>query len=130
MLRHWRGLRVLRLLCQGPVAGTDFSTGMLAQARRAHTGAGWVRADARAQPITSRWFWALAGFDLAMRARNAVWRPPFVMYYRTWPLRTVRQDLAAAGFTVTTIPLSALGQRKDGSPRCGLVLARKASSPS
>jgi hypothetical protein len=37
------------------------------------------------QPITSRWYWALLGFDLAMRVRNAVWRPPFVMYYRTCP---------------------------------------------
>jgi hypothetical protein len=25
---------------------------------------------------------------------------------------------------VTTLPLTALGQRPDGSPRCGLVLAR------
>jgi ubiquinone/menaquinone biosynthesis C-methylase UbiE len=170
------GLRVLRPLCQGPVVGTDFSTGMLTQARRAHPGAGWVRADARALPftgafdlavsfgaaghflpaerpglfagvwralrpggvlafpavaplpITSRWFWGLAGFDLAMRARNAVWHPPFVMYYRTWPLAAVRRDLAAAGFTVATVPLPALGQRKDGGPRCGLVLARKAGS--
>jgi SAM-dependent methyltransferase len=169
------GLRVLRPLCRGPVMGTDFSAGMLSQARRAHPGAGWVRADARALPfaeafdlavsfgawghflpaerpalfagvwralrpggvfafpagaplpITSRWFWALAGFDLAMRARNAVWRPPFVMYYRTWPLAAVRRDLAAAGFTVETVPLPALGQRSDGRPRCGLVLARKAS---
>lgn len=171
------GLRVLRPLCQGPVTGTDFSTGMLAQARRAHPGAGWVRADARALPftaafdlavsfgafghflpaerpalfasvwralrpggvfafpvaaplpVTSRGFWVLAGFDLVMRARNAVWRPPFVMYYRTWPLPAVRQDLAAAGFTVTTVPLFALGQRTDGRPQWGLVLARKASPP-
>ncbi len=37
-------------------------------------------------PITSGRYWALPGFDLAMRVRNAVWRPPFVMYYRTCPL--------------------------------------------
>jgi ubiquinone/menaquinone biosynthesis C-methylase UbiE len=37
------------------------------------------------QPVTSIWYWALLGFDLAMRVRNAVWRPPFVMYYRTCP---------------------------------------------
>src|SRR5262249_36665217 len=36
----------------------DFSTGMLAQARRARLGAGWVRADARALPCR--------GFDLAV----------------------------------------------------------------
>jgi SAM-dependent methyltransferase len=76
-------------------------------------------------PLTSWWYWALAGFDLAMRARNAVWRPPFVMYYRTCPLSSVRAGLTAAGFTVTTVPLTTLGQRPDGSPRFGLVLARK-----
>ena len=75
---------------------------------------------------TSRWYWALLGFDLAMRVRNAVWRPPFVMYYRTCPLPAVRADLTAAGFAVTTIPLTALGLRGDGSPRYRLILARQA----
>jgi ubiquinone/menaquinone biosynthesis C-methylase UbiE len=121
------GLRALKPLCQGPVTGVDFSTGMLEQAGSAHPDARWVRADARAlpfagafdlavsfgalghflpaerpalfagvrralrpggvfafpvgapPPVTSRWYWALVGFDLAMRARNAVRRPPFVM---------------------------------------------------
>jgi SAM-dependent methyltransferase len=76
-------------------------------------------------PATSGWYWALLGFDLAMRARNAIWRPPFVMYYGTCPLHAVRSDLTASGFTVTTVPLTALGERKDGSPQCRLVLARK-----
>jgi SAM-dependent methyltransferase len=77
-------------------------------------------------PVTSRWYWALLGFDLAMRVRNAVWRPPFVMYYRTWPLPAVRDDLTASGFTVTTVPLTALGRPEDGSARYRLVLARTA----
>ena len=81
------------------------------------------------QSIASGWYWALLGFDLAMRVRNALWRPPFVMYYRTCPLHAVRNDLTAAGFTVTTVPLTALGRREDGSPRYPLVLARKASTP-
>lgn len=171
------GLRVLESACQGPVTGTDFSAGMLAQARRAHPAAAWVRADARAlpfagsfdlaisfgalghflpaerpalfagvyralrpggtfafpvgapPPVTSRWYWALLGFDLAMRVRNAVWRPPFVMYYRTCPLHALRSDLTASGFTVTTVPLTALGQRENGSPKARLVLARKPSTP-
>ena len=171
------GLRVLTSVCEGPVMGVDFSAGMLAQARRAHPDAGWVRADARAlpfaggfdlavsfgalghflpaerpalfagvyralrpggvfavpvgapPPLTSIWYWALAGFDLAMRVRNALWRPAFVMYYRTCPLPAVRDDLTAAGFTVTTIPLTALGRREDGSPRYRLILARTASTP-
>jgi SAM-dependent methyltransferase len=75
------------------------------------------------QPVSSPWYWALAGFDLAMRVRNALWRPPFVMYYRTCPLHAVRDDLTASGFTVTTLPLTALGRREDGSPRFRLVVA-------
>jgi len=77
------------------------------------------------QPVTSPGYWALLGFDLAMRIRNAVWRPPFVMYYRTCPLPALHRDLTAAGFTVTTVPLTTLGRRDGGSPRYGLVLARK-----
>jgi ubiquinone/menaquinone biosynthesis C-methylase UbiE len=167
------GLRVLGSVCQGPITGVDFSSGMLAQARRAHRDAWWIRADARALPfasgfdlavsfgalghflpaqrpalfgavyralrpggvfafpvggppaVTSVLYWALAGFDLAMRVRNALWRPAFVMYYRTCPLRAVRSDLTASGFTVTTVPLTALGLREDGSPRYRLVLARR-----
>ena len=170
------GIRVLESVCQGPIMGVDFSTGMIAQAHRAHPAAGWVRADARAlpftgvdlaisfgalghflpaerpavfagvhralrpggvfalpvaelPPVTSLWYWALAGFDLAIHVRNVLWRPAFVMYYRTCTLPAVRSDLAAAGFTVTTIPLTALGRQDDGSPRYALVLARAASTP-
>ena len=44
-------------------------------------------------PRTSVSYWATLGFDLAMRVRNAVWRPPFVMYYRISRLPAVRADL-------------------------------------
>ncbi|UQX02387.1 class I SAM-dependent methyltransferase [Streptomyces sp. RerS4] len=76
-------------------------------------------------PISSPLWWAVAGFDGAMRVRNAVWRPPFVMYYRTFPFGPVRADLAAAGFRVETAALEHFGRREDGSPRWRLVLARK-----
>ncbi|MEV4641284.1 methyltransferase domain-containing protein [Actinoplanes sp. NPDC049548] len=76
-------------------------------------------------PLTSLWHWAELGFDLAMVVRNAVLRPPFVMYYRTAPLPALRRDLTAAGFTVDTVPLTAVGRHRDGSARCWLVLARK-----
>jgi SAM-dependent methyltransferase len=79
------------------------------------------------QPVTSAAYWALLGFDLVMRARNAVWRPPFVMYYRACALRAVGDDLRAAGFSVSTAPMEALGRRGD-IPRYGLVLARKADT--
>ncbi|MFG2622146.1 class I SAM-dependent DNA methyltransferase [Streptomyces sp. NPDC048507] len=76
-------------------------------------------------PAASPLWWAVAGFDAAMRVRNAVWRPPFVMYYRTFPLGPVRADLTAAGFAVETAPLEHFGYREDGSPRWRLLLARK-----
>jgi SAM-dependent methyltransferase len=81
------------------------------------------------QPVTSPGYWALLGFDVAMRVRNAVWRPPFVMYYRTCPLHALRRDLTAVGFTVSSVPLTALGRREDGSSKYRLVLARKTSTP-
>ncbi|MFE0603595.1 class I SAM-dependent methyltransferase [Streptomyces sp. NPDC058892] len=76
-------------------------------------------------PPSSPVWWAVAGFDAAMRVRNAVWRPPFVMYYRTFPLSGVRADLRACGFTVETVPLEHFGRRPDGAPRWRLVLARR-----
>ncbi|WP_035855884.1 class I SAM-dependent methyltransferase [Cryptosporangium arvum] len=76
-------------------------------------------------PVASGWYWFTRGFDLTMRVRNAVWRPPFVMYYRTSALPAVRADLSAAGFTPTSVELTAAGEYRPGSPRCLLVLARK-----
>ncbi|WP_305788880.1 class I SAM-dependent methyltransferase [Symbioplanes lichenis] len=85
-------------------------------------------------PITSVAYWAYLGFDLTMRVRNAVWRPPFVMYYRTMTLPAMRADLTAAGFDVRTVPLPVPGLARDGSitgldgtgtARAHLVLAGK-----
>ncbi|WP_240134562.1 class I SAM-dependent methyltransferase [Streptomyces sp. MUM 178J] len=75
--------------------------------------------------VGSRLYWALWGFDAAMRIRNLVWRPRFVMYYRTFKLPHVLRELAAAGFETELTALPALGRRPDGSPRCRLVVARR-----
>ncbi|MQY10426.1 Ubiquinone/menaquinone biosynthesis C-methyltransferase UbiE [Streptomyces sp. RB5] len=75
--------------------------------------------------VGSRAYWTLWGFDAAMRLRNTVWWPRFVMYYRTFRLADVTRDLAVAGFDVSTTALEALGRRADGSPRCRLVVARR-----
>ncbi len=71
----------------------------------------------RAPKPTQPAYWLLSGFDLAMRVRNAVWRPTFVMYYRTHPWPALLADLAATGFTVETTPMPGVGE---------LVIARKA----
>jgi hypothetical protein len=75
--------------------------------------------------VTSARYWTLLGFDLAMRARNAVRRPPFVMYYLTGRLPALRADLTAAGFSVTAVPLTAPGP--DGGQGL-LLLAAKAAA--
>jgi SAM-dependent methyltransferase len=76
-------------------------------------------------PVASRTYWMALGFDTAMRVRNAVWRPPFVMYYRTFPLSGVRSDLEACGFQLSLTPLPTLGHRPDGTPAWRLALAHR-----
>ncbi|MFD5202813.1 class I SAM-dependent methyltransferase [Streptomyces sp. NPDC058375] len=76
-------------------------------------------------PVGSRAYWTLFGFDAAMRVRNALWRPQFVMYYRTFRLGDVLEDLVRAGFAVRLVPLTELGSRPDGSPRARLVVATR-----
>ncbi|MEU0315503.1 class I SAM-dependent methyltransferase [Nocardioides sp. NPDC006273] len=63
-------------------------------------------------------YWMLTGFDLAMRVRNAVWRPKFVMYYRTHPRPALLRDLAEVGFVVGTTPMPGVGE---------LIVARRGS---
>jgi SAM-dependent methyltransferase len=75
--------------------------------------------------VGSRRYWMFRGFDAAMRVRNALWRPTFVMYYLTFPLSAVREELTRAGFTVSTVPLPEFGTLPDGAPRGRLVVARK-----
>ncbi|MEW2548561.1 class I SAM-dependent methyltransferase [Streptomyces sp. NPDC047002] len=71
-------------------------------------------------------YWAAACFDAAMRVRNAVWRPRFVMYYRTFRLADVLAELAGCGFSVELRAAESFGRRADGAPRCVTVLARAA----
>ncbi|MGW5280715.1 class I SAM-dependent methyltransferase [Streptomyces collinus] len=70
-------------------------------------------------------YWTLLGFDTVMRVRNALWRPPFVMYYRAFRLGDVLAELGRAGFEVELRPLPEFGRRADGSPRARVVLARR-----
>ncbi|MEV4920970.1 class I SAM-dependent methyltransferase [Streptomyces tirandamycinicus] len=70
-------------------------------------------------------YWSMLGFDAVMRVRNRVWRPGFVMYYRTFPLGEVLAELRRTGFDVESTPLEGLGRRPDGTPRCAMVVARR-----
>ncbi|NWF28993.1 class I SAM-dependent methyltransferase [Streptomyces sp. PKU-EA00015] len=73
----------------------------------------------------TRLYWTLLAFDVVMRVRNALWRPRFIMYYRTFPLSGVLADLEQAGFDVRLIPLADLGRLPGGAPRARLVVARR-----
>lgn len=46
------------------------------------------------------WFWMAHGFNAAMRARNALHKPEFVMYYLTFLWPEVWRKLERAGFRV------------------------------
>lgn len=55
-----------------------------------------ARPPSRLSPV----YWMARGFNAAMRVRNAVWKPPFVMYYLTFLLPRAQALLEAHGFTV------------------------------
>ncbi|MFE2537757.1 class I SAM-dependent methyltransferase [Streptomyces sp. NPDC059371] len=74
-------------------------------------------------------YWALLGFDTVMRVRNAVRRPTFVMYYRTFRLGDVERELARAGFRTELHALNEFGRRRDGSPRVRMVVATREDTP-
>ncbi|WP_062214536.1 class I SAM-dependent methyltransferase [Streptomyces sp. NBRC 109706] len=99
---------------------------LFAQAHAALRPGGLLAFPVTAPPrVGSAGYWLLWGFDTAMRVRNALWHPPFVMYYRTFRLPDVRAELTRAGFTVETPALAEPGHRPDGAPHCRLVLATR-----
>ena len=54
-------------------------------------------------------FWLAHGFNLAMRVRNAIVPPPFIMYYLTFTLDDALSRLREAGFEPTVTPLGLEG---------------------
>ncbi|EFL37764.1 class I SAM-dependent methyltransferase [Streptomyces griseoflavus] len=67
----------------------------------------------------------LLGFDAVMRVRNAVRRPPFVMYYRAVRFGDMGRELTRTGLRVELRALPEFGRRRDGSPRVRLVVATR-----
>jgi ubiquinone/menaquinone biosynthesis C-methylase UbiE len=66
-------------------------------------GGRFVFATSTAPPPSSTWFWAAHGFNAVMRARNAVLKPPVIMYYLTFLWPEVEPLLTRAGFRVESI---------------------------
>lgn len=51
----------------------------------------------------SRAYWLSSAFNAAMHVRNALWSPPFVMYYLTFLLPEARALLEQEGFSVEVV---------------------------
>jgi ubiquinone/menaquinone biosynthesis C-methylase UbiE len=71
--------------------------------RALRPGGRFVFPTAEAPPATSTRLWMARAFNAAMHLRNAVVKPPFVMYYLTmlWP--DVKAKLDRAGFDVAVL---------------------------
>jgi SAM-dependent methyltransferase len=63
-------------------------------------GGRFVFVTAYPPPWWSLRYWLARGFNAAMRVRNLIWSPKFIMYYLTFMLPGARQLLEAAGFDV------------------------------
>lgn len=57
-------------------------------------------------------FWLCHGFNLAMRIRNLIYRPKFIMFYLTFLLPDIRETLEENGFRVEIESPESLGRYK------------------
>lgn len=85
-------------------------------------GGRFIFATSELPPWRSPWRIAAVAFNAVMRVRNAVWSPPFVMYYLTFLWPEVRGRLLAAGFSDVEV---ARGVFPAPYERVLLVTARK-----
>jgi ubiquinone/menaquinone biosynthesis C-methylase UbiE len=63
-------------------------------------GGRFIFATTHMPSLASRTWWIARGFNAAMRVRNALIQPPFIMYYLTFTLPAVRELLEEVGFSV------------------------------
>ena len=61
-------------------------------------------------PVHSPAFWFCHAFNVAMRVRNFIWRPRFIIYYMTFLLPEIRQTLEENGFRVEVESPEELGR--------------------
>ncbi len=74
-----------------------FITGI---AKALKPGGRFVFATGMEPPVAHPAFWIAKGFNAAMRVRNALLKPEFIMYYLTFLWPDVKSKLEAAGFDV------------------------------
>lgn len=120
LLRPRRELRCLR-----PLPATRTARSVRPGPRGAPAGGTFAFPIVAPPRPSSPAYWTLLGFDAAMRVRNALWRPPFVMYYRAFRLGDVRRELVGSRPSGGLHALPEFGVRRDGSPRVRMVVARR-----
>lgn len=68
-----------------------------------YPGGHFVFVTTRMPAMSSRQYWLSRGFNAAMHVRNAVWSPPFIMFYLTFLLDEATALLENAGFEVRVV---------------------------
>jgi ubiquinone/menaquinone biosynthesis C-methylase UbiE len=68
--------------------------------RALRPGGRFVFATGRRPRVRDAWFWMAHGFNAALRVRNALLKPPFIMYYLTFLWPEVRPLLERHGLRV------------------------------
>jgi ubiquinone/menaquinone biosynthesis C-methylase UbiE len=84
----------------GHFVGIDQDLFVASVARAVRPGGRFVFLSATHPPILSARFWLAHVFNGAMRVRNALLRPAFVMYYLTFLVPEVQDLLSRHGFSV------------------------------
>ena len=74
-------------------------------------GGHFVFVTSRMPSMWSAGYWVSRGFNAAMHVRNAVWSPPFVMYYLTFLLPEATESLEDAGFEVRVTEMTEMSAR-------------------
>ncbi len=69
-------------------------------ARALRPGGRFIFVTAHPPSVLNPGYWLAKGFNAAMRVRNALWKPPFVMYYLTFLVPRARALLEAQGLEV------------------------------
>ena len=84
----------------GHLVGEDESLFLKEVYRVLQPGGRFVFVTSYSPKVSSRTFWLCHGFNLAMRVRNCIVRPRFIMYYLTFLLPEIQANLKAHGFEV------------------------------
>jgi ubiquinone/menaquinone biosynthesis C-methylase UbiE len=84
----------------GHVLAEDEERFVAGIARALRPGGRFLFATGPGPRLSDAWFWMAHGFNAAMRIRNALRKPPFIMYYLTFLWPAVSGLLERAGLSV------------------------------